>query len=116
MIICYATSNRQEVVRALAPKADLVLVVGDRESANSTRLAEIAQAHGKPSFLISNHSQIQDAWLEGIETVLVTSGASVPEQLVQEVIETLQRREPCEVEEAEVVHEDVHFRLPSVIG
>jgi len=114
--ICYATSNRQEAVRALAPDADLVLVVGDRESANSTRLSEIAAEYGKPSYLISNASMVRDEWFDGVERVLVTSGASVPEWLVEEVLDYLQRFGPCEVEEAELVSEDVHFRLPATIG
>lgn len=114
--ICYATSNRQEAVRALAPKADLVLVVGDRESANSTRLSEIAKEYDKPSYLISNASQIEPAWLENIGTVLITSGASVPEILVQQVIQRIQEVEPSEVETAELVEEHVHFRLPSTIS
>jgi 4-hydroxy-3-methylbut-2-enyl diphosphate reductase len=113
--ICYATSNRQAAVRALAPEVDVVLVVGDRESANSTRLSEIAAEYGKPSYLISSAARIRDEWLEGAETVLVTSGASVPEGLVQEVIDYLGRLGPCEVDEVELVHEDVHFRLPASI-
>lgn len=114
--ICYATSNRQAAVRALAPQVDLVLVVGDRESANSTRLSEIAAEYGKPSYLISSHKHIQDDWFDGVETILITSGASVPERLVQEVIDTIGQRGACEVEEAELVHEDVHFRLPAAIS
>jgi 4-hydroxy-3-methylbut-2-enyl diphosphate reductase len=111
--ICYATSNRQAAVRALATEADLVLVVGDRESANSTRLAEIAAEYQKPSYLISNAAMIREEWLAGVGAVLVTSGASVPERLVQDVIAAFRRRGPCEVEEVELVHEDVHFRLPA---
>lgn len=114
--ICYATSNRQAAVRAITPRADLVLVVGDRESANSTRLAEIAYGYGKPSHLISNASYISEAWLDGVETVLVTSGASVPENLVQEVIERLKEFEPSEVEEVMLVEENVNFRLPANIS
>lgn len=114
--ICYATSNRQAAVRALAPKADLVLVVGDHESANSTRLSEIAAEYDRPSYLISDASLIDNQWIKGIETVLVTSGASVPERLVQEVVQRLKEIEPCEVEEAELVQENVHFRLPATIS
>lgn len=113
--ICYATSNRQASVRALAPEADLVLVVGDRESANSTRLSEIAAEYGKPSYLINNASMVEEKWLEGVETLLLTSGASVPDSLVQEVIETIANRGPCEVEERELIEESVHFRLPASI-
>jgi 4-hydroxy-3-methylbut-2-enyl diphosphate reductase len=114
--ICYATSNRQAAVRALAPKADLVLVVGDRESANSTRLSEIAAEYGKPSYLIGDARAIQDDWLSGVETVLITSGASVPDRLVQDVVARLEHVEPCEVEEAELVEENVRFRLPASIN
>ena len=114
--ICYATSNRQAAVRALVPRADLVLVVGDSESANSTRLSEIAAEHGKASHLISSAANIREEWLEGVETIVLTSGASVPEKLVQEVIARLREYGTCEVEECEFVHEDVHFRLPAEIG
>jgi 4-hydroxy-3-methylbut-2-en-1-yl diphosphate reductase len=111
--ICYATSNRQAAVRAIAPKADLVLVVGDRESANSTRLAEIAAEYGKPSYLISNSGDDSGGVARRRrDTVLLTSGASVPESLVQEVISYLEAQHgPCEVEEDELVRENVHFRL-----
>ena len=114
--ICYATSNRQAAVRALVPEADLVLVVGDRGSANSTRLSEIAAEYGKPSHLIGDATHVRDEWLENVETLLLTSGASVPESLVQEVIDRLREHGPCEVSETELVHEDVHFRLPAEIG
>jgi 4-hydroxy-3-methylbut-2-enyl diphosphate reductase len=114
--ICYATSNRQAAVRALAPEADLVLVVGDRESANSTRLAEIAAEYGKPSYLVSNARMIQPEWLVGVETLLLTSGASVPDSLVREVIDFLSERGACDVLENEFVRESVHFRLPAAIA
>lgn len=114
--ICYATSNRQAAVRALAPQVDLVLVVGDRASANSTRLAEISAEMGKPAHLISSAATIQPEWIENVSTVLLTSGASVPEKLVQGVIAFLNEREPCEVEEYELVQESVHFRLPAAIA
>jgi 4-hydroxy-3-methylbut-2-enyl diphosphate reductase len=89
--------------------------VGDRESANSTRLAEIAAEYGKPSYLISNASIIDDAWLDGVETLLLTSGASAPDSLVQEVIDYLSARTHCDVVEREMAEENVHFRLPSAI-
>lgn len=112
--ICYATTNRQSAVTAWVHEVDLVLVVGDRESANSTRLAEIARARGKPAYLILDASWIQEEWLDGVQTVLLTSGASVPEDHVQGVIAYLKSRGPCEVEERELVREDVEFRLPKV--
>lgn len=114
--ICYATSNRQAAVREISSRADLILVVGDSESANSTRLAEIARGYGKPAHLISSAEKIETQWLEGVETVLLTSGASVPEKLVQQVIERIKQHEPSEVEEARLVEEDVHFRLPANIS
>lgn len=113
--ICYATQNRQRAVNDLAPEADLVLVVGDLESANSKRLAEICKKKAKASYLISSAEMIRDAWLEGVETVLVTSGASAPEFLVQGVVAYLSTKGPCTVEEREMVHENVHFRLPEAI-
>jgi 4-hydroxy-3-methylbut-2-enyl diphosphate reductase len=114
--ICYATSNRQAAINALTPKVDLVLVVGDPESANSTRLADIARSKGKPAYLIPNATNIKDEWLEGVETILLSSGASVPETLLQGVITHLRSLGPCEVEEEMLIEEDVRFRLPSVIA
>lgn len=114
--ICYATTNRQYAVRALTPEVDLVLVVGDSESANSTRLADIARDMGKPSYLILDSSMIKESWLTGVQRVLITSGASVPEKHVQGVIEHLQQREPCTVIERDLVDEDVFFRLPATIA
>lgn len=114
--ICYATQNRQAAVNALAPAVDLVLVVGDRESANSNRLADICRAKGKPAHLISSAAAIQESWLEGVETILLTAGASAPERLVQGVIEYLRSRGPVDVEESEIVQEGVHFKLPAAIA
>lgn len=114
--ICYATSNRQAAIRALAPEADIVLVVGDCESANSTRLSEIAAEYGKPSYLIGSSAMIQESWLEGVETVVITSGASVPESLVQEVLDWVRARGECTIEERELVQEDIHFRLPAAFA
>ncbi len=114
--ICYATSNRQAAVRAIAPEVDIVLVVGDRESANSTRLAEIAAEYHKPSYLISHAGMIEASWLDGVETVLLTSGASVPDSLVEDVIDYLRSRGPCELVERELARENVHFRLPAAIA
>lgn len=114
--ICYATTNRQAAVNALTPQVDLVLVVGDRESANSTRLADIARSHGKPSYLILDASMVQDAWLEGVDSVLITSGASVPDKHVLGVIEYLKSKAPCTVEERNLIDEDVTFRLPREVA
>jgi 4-hydroxy-3-methylbut-2-en-1-yl diphosphate reductase len=114
--ICYATTNRQAAVNALALEVDLVLVVGDQESANSARLAEIARSKGKPAHLILDASYIEASWLEGVSRVLLTSGASVPDKHVQGVIEFLEAREACHVEERELVEENVYFRLPAAIA
>ncbi len=114
--ICYATTNRQAAVNALTPEVDLVLVVGDQESANSARLAEIARSKGKPAHLILDASWIQESWLLGAERVLLTSGASVDDKHVQGVIAFLKEREPSTVEERELVEEIVFFRLPAAIA
>lgn len=113
--ICYATQNRQVAVRELAPKADLVLAVGDHNSANSNRLASIAGETGVSSHLIESAEDIRGDWLDGVRTVLITSGASAPESLVLEVIEFLRTIEPCDVEEFEIVPEDVRFSLPVLL-
>ncbi len=110
--ICYATSNRQMAIMALVPESDLVLVVGDPESANSCRLRDIALKLGKPAHLIQDAAVIDPSWLEGVSTVLLTSGASAPEHLVAEVIEHVQQQKTCTVEERVLVEEDVHFHLP----
>ncbi len=110
--ICYATSNRQAAVLALAPEADLVLVVGDPESANSTRLRDIARGLGRAAHLIPDAGGLRPEWLEGVETILLTSGASVPERLVAGVVDWFKQRGPCSVEERTLVEEDVEFRLP----
>ena len=114
--ICYATTNRQAAVNALTHEVDLVLVVGDTESANSTRLADIARSKGKPSYLILDATMIQEEWLDGVERVLLTSGASVDEKHVQGVIQYLQEREPSTVTERSLVDEDVTFRLPKEVA
>lgn len=114
--ICYATTNRQVAVNALTPMVDLVLVVGDTESANSTRLAEIARAEGKPAYLILDASWIDREWLVDVDTILLTSGASVAEKHVQGVIEYLNQIQPCTVEERELAQEDVYFRLPKEVA
>ena len=88
--ICYATQNRQEAVRDLAAQADLVLVLGSQNSSNSRRLAEIANGLGIPSHLIDGVAEIQNEWFRDAETVLITAGASAPEQVVQECIEYLE--------------------------
>jgi 4-hydroxy-3-methylbut-2-enyl diphosphate reductase len=110
--ICYATQNRQEAVRELAKVADLVLVLGSQNSSNSRRLAEISNGLGIPSYLIDGVAEIQDAWFENVETVLITAGASAPEEVVQECIEYLEQHYGATVEERTIREESVHFPLP----
>jgi 4-hydroxy-3-methylbut-2-enyl diphosphate reductase len=110
--ICYATQNRQEAIRELAPKADLVLVLGSQNSSNSRRLQEIASSLGPHAHLIDGVGEIQPEWFDGVESVLITAGASAPEDVVQECIEYLQREYGATVEEATVREENVHFPLP----
>jgi 4-hydroxy-3-methylbut-2-enyl diphosphate reductase len=110
--ICYATQNRQEAVRELAAQADLVLVLGSQNSSNSRRLAEIANSLGIPSFLIDGVSEIQQSWFRGVQTVLITAGASAPEQVVQECIDYLRSQFGATIQERIVREENVHFPLP----
>jgi 4-hydroxy-3-methylbut-2-enyl diphosphate reductase len=110
--ICYATQNRQEAVKILAHEADLCLVLGSQNSSNSQRLAEIARESGIPAYLIDDATEIDLAWFAGVETVLITAGASAPEEVVTECVEFLKRELGATVEERLVRHEDVHFQLP----
>lgn len=110
--ICYATQNRQEVVRRLTPEADVVLVVGSRNSSNSQRLAELARGTGTTAHLIDGPADIDPAWLHGDQTVLITAGASAPENLVQECAIYLRERFQAEVAEVKLREEEVHFVLP----
>ncbi len=110
--ICYATQNRQEAVRELAAQADLVLVLGSQNSSNSKRLAEIANGLGIPSFLIDGVDEIEDAWFHNVETVLITAGASAPEDVVHECIEYLQNNFEATIQEETIRKESVHFPLP----
>jgi 4-hydroxy-3-methylbut-2-enyl diphosphate reductase len=113
--ICYATQNRQAAVKALARDCQLVLVIGAENSSNSRRLVEVARAHGCRSHLVPEASAVDPAWLEGVDTVGVTSGASAPEKLVAELVAFLRDRGAAEVREVEVVPEDVHFALPGTL-
>jgi 4-hydroxy-3-methylbut-2-en-1-yl diphosphate reductase len=113
--ICYATTNRQAAVKQMAPLCDLVLVIGSRNSSNSNRLVEVAREHGAASHLIDTESQVQEEWLEGVETVGITSGASAPEELVSRLVDYFRERGVTDVSEFEVVQEDVRFMLPKTI-
>jgi 4-hydroxy-3-methylbut-2-en-1-yl diphosphate reductase len=109
--ICYATSNRQWAVKEMLAEVDLLLVIGSRNSSNSNRLVDVARAAGVRSHLIDDETEIDEAWLDGVETVGVTSGASAPESLVERVCDWFGTR-GAEVEQYRMVDEDVTFRLP----
>jgi len=113
--ICYATTNRQIAVKQLAHECDLVLVIGSANSSNSNRLVEVAREHGARSHLIDKAAQVQEEWLEGAETVGITSGASAPEELVAELVEFFRARGTDDVSELRTVDEDVRFMLPKKI-
>jgi 4-hydroxy-3-methylbut-2-enyl diphosphate reductase len=110
--ICYATQNRQEALKALAPQADVVLVVGSRNSSNSNRLVDVAREQGVSAYLVDDAGELQSDWFEGCETVLITAGASAPEELVLECVAELDRRFGAEVERHSIREEDVTFLLP----
>ena len=111
--ICYATQNRQEAIKVIAPQSDLVIVVGSQNSSNSVRLAEVALEYGtKVSHLVDFAQEIQEHWLDGVETIGVTSGASVPEILVKDVLEFLADRGFSDVETITAKEESLLFSLP----
>jgi 4-hydroxy-3-methylbut-2-enyl diphosphate reductase len=111
--ICYATQNRQEAIKEIAPQADLVIVVGSRNSSNSVRLVEVALEYGaKASYLIDYAEEIQDEWFTGVETIGLTSGASVPEILVKDVLATLHEHGFKDVQEVTAAEESLLFALP----
>ena len=113
--ICYATTNRQAAVRKLARECDVVLVIGSRNSSNSLRLVEVASDLGARAHLIDNASELDPAWLEGVRTVGISSGASAPESLVQELLALFRERGVSDVSEVQVTREDVRFMLPKTI-
>jgi len=111
--ICYATQNRQEAIKEIASQADLVIVVGSRNSSNSVRLVEVALEYGaKASYLVDYAEEIQDEWFTGVETIGLTSGASVPEILVKDVLATLHEHGFKEVQEITAAEESLLFALP----
>lgn len=110
--ICYATQNRQEAVRSLVPEADVVLVLGSQNSSNSQRLAEIARTTGRRSYLIDRASELRDDWFKPTDTVLVTAGASAPEEHVMDCVDYLRTKFGAEVESRVVREEHVSFPLP----
>ena len=111
--ICYATQNRQIAIKQIAPEADLVLVVGSRNSSNSVRLVEVAKEYGaKAAYLIDYASEVRDEWFAGVETIGVTSGASVPELLVKDLLSDLANRGYGDVKEITAMEESLLFALP----
>lgn len=110
--ICYATQNRQDAVKFMAPLADVVFVVGSRNSSNSNRLREVAELRGVPAYLVDNADGIDPAWIEGKRRIGVTAGASAPEVLVEAVIERLKRLGGASVRLLEGVPEKITFPLP----
>jgi 4-hydroxy-3-methylbut-2-en-1-yl diphosphate reductase len=112
--ICFATRNRQAAVAWLATRVDVVLIVGDRSSSNSTRLREEASASGTPAYLIGSIGDVQDEWLAGARVVGVSAGASTPESVVDEVVDHF-RRQGASVRDEVFLDEQVSFRLPSQV-
>jgi 4-hydroxy-3-methylbut-2-enyl diphosphate reductase len=110
--ICYATTNRQAAVKAITNEVDLVMVIGAQNSSNCNRLREVAEAQGVPAYLINGPEDIQGEWLDGVERVGITSGASTPERLVDDVVASLK---PTSVRNVEIVEEDVTFQLPKAL-
>lgn len=114
--ICYATQNRQNAVRVLCEKAELLLVVGSPKSSNSNRLREIGVEMGRIAYLVEDGSAVDPAWLEGIETVGLTAGASAPEELVQSVIAAIASFRTISVEALDGIEEKLQFRLPPALN
>ena len=112
--ICYATQNRQDAVKQLTNWVDLVLVIGSKNSENSNQLVKVARSLGKPAYLIDDYRGIDAEWLNGISAVGITSGASVPDKLVQEAVEYFQRQ-GAQAEQIGLVEENIHFALPSEV-
>ena len=113
--ICYATQNRQDAVKQLSREVDLVLVIGSRNSENSNQLCSVARAQGKKAYLIDDHHAIDPSWLEGVKRVGITSGASVPERLVEDTAEYFEQM-GAEVSHVGFVEENIHFALPPEIA
>ena len=113
--ICYATSNRQDAVKAIAGDCDVVFVIGAPNSSNSLRLREVAERCGARAYLIQRAAELDWAWLDGAETVGISAGASAPEVLVQELVDALAKRRVLSVEQISTAVEDVAFKLPRVL-
>jgi len=113
--ICYATTNRQEAVKQLAPRCDLILVIGARNSSNSQRLQEVAEGCGTTAYLIDDERSLRPEWFEGVRIAGVTAGASAPEVLVNRVVDALRERGAGSVETLDFIPEDVFFPLPNTL-
>jgi 4-hydroxy-3-methylbut-2-enyl diphosphate reductase len=113
--ICYATTNRQAAVKQIAASCDLLLVIGSRNSSNSVRLVEVARDCGTASHLIDNAGEVREEWLDGVRVVGISSGASAPENLVEELVELFRARGVSDISEFDAVREDVRFMLPKQI-
>ncbi len=113
--ICYATTNRQAAVKDMAGLCDVLLVIGSRNSSNSKRLVEVARDLGTEAYLIDNVGEVQEAWLQGVRVVGISSGASAPENLVVELVDFFRERGVNDISEHEVSREDVRFMLPKQI-
>jgi 4-hydroxy-3-methylbut-2-enyl diphosphate reductase len=110
--VCYATQNRQNAVREIAHKIDLILVIGSGNSSNSQRLREVSTNTGIPAYLINNETEIMPEWLDGVEVVGITAGASAPEEYVMRVVNHMRSLGATEVEEYPAEEERIHFALP----
>jgi 4-hydroxy-3-methylbut-2-en-1-yl diphosphate reductase len=113
--ICYATQNRQDAVKQLSEEVDLVLVIGSRNSENSNQLRKVARSRGKQAYLVDDHRAIDPAWLEGVKRIGITSGASVPERLVEDAADYFKKM-GAEVSHIGFVEENIHFALPPEIS
>ena len=111
--ICYATQNRQDAVKELVSRVDVLLVIGSKNSSNSNRLAEVARERGKPGHLVDDETEVDAAWLDGASVVGLTSGASAPEHLIEQMLEWLAARGFDDVEQVSVAEEGVRFSLPA---
>jgi 4-hydroxy-3-methylbut-2-enyl diphosphate reductase len=111
--ICYATQNRQSAVRDLCKVADMILVVGEQNSSNSNRLREIGIEEGLPSYLIADENDIDPRWIEGMNSIGLTAGASAPEELIVGVIDALRKLTEVEVVQMHGIEENIEFRLPA---
>lgn len=111
--ICYATTNRQDAVKELVPRVDVLLVIGSKNSSNSNRLVEVARDRGTPAYLVDDETEVDPAWITGADVVGVTSGASAPEWLVDRMLAFLAEHGATEVEQVDVAQESLRFSLPS---